>query len=289
MTPTSTLVDISKLIRKYIITSTTKAGSGHPSSSLSAVELMTVLFFGGYLRADLNNPNDKNNDSLIFSKGHAAPLFYSLYTAAGVILEEELMTLREFGSRLEGHPTLKFEHTIAPTGSLGLGIGVGCGVALYNKMNKIKSKVYVLLGDSEMAEGSVYESMAFASYNQLSNLIGIIDVNRLGQRGETMEGHNLNIFQEKCHSFGFETYVIDGHNIEEIKQTYESILDSNNYKPKMIIAKTLKGKGVKLLEDKDNWHGKAIPENELNTALNDIGQMPTAEFVEFVKTLAPKI
>lgn len=288
MPTSSEFEDISKLIRKYILKSTTAAGSGHPSSSLSAVELVTVLFFGGFFKADLKDPNNKKNDRLIFSKGHAAPLFYSLFTACGIIEEAELLTLREFGSRLEGHPTLQFEQTVAPTGSLGMGLGIGAGVALYNKMKKIDAKVFVLMGDSEMAEGSVYEAMEFAAYNRLSNLVGIIDVNRLGQRGETMEGHNTEIFEAKAKAFGFETYVIDGHNLDEILSAYNAISDEQNHKPKLIIAKTLKGKGVSLIENKENWHGKALSDQQLQDALDEIGEISDPNFIKKIKNLGPK-
>jgi transketolase len=186
------LQELTTLIKYYILLSTTEAGSGHPTSSLSAVELMTVLFFDGILRSDLDNPENPLNDKVIFSKGHASPLFYALYAAADKVTEDELKTLRQFGSRLEGHPTLEFPYTLAPTGSLGQGLSVGVGTAINAKyIDKTNYKTYVLLGDSEIAEGSVWESLQSAHHYKLNNLIGILDVNRLGQSTETITSKQL--------------------------------------------------------------------------------------------------
>ncbi len=165
------LQKLAKLVRYLCLTSTTTAGSGHATSSLSAADLMTVLMFGGFFKADLKNPSYPNNDRLIFSKGHASPLFYSLYAAAGAIPLEEMNTLRKFGSRLEGHPTLNFPYTEAATGSLGQGLSIGLGMALNAKLDKLPYRTYVLLGDSEMAEGSVWEALELASHYKLNNLV----------------------------------------------------------------------------------------------------------------------
>src|SRR5258708_472654 len=206
------LEKLSKLIRYLCVISTSEAGSGHPTSSLSAVDLMTILFFKGFFRYDIANPQNPNNDRLIFSKGHASPLFYSLWAVAGGMEVSELMLLRKFGSRLEGHPTLEFPYTEVPTGSLGQGLSVGVGMALHAKyLAHLSFKTFVLLGDSEMAEGSVWEAIQVASYYKLNNLIGIIDVNRLGQRGETMYGYDIEAYQLRVSSFGWDTYVVDGH------------------------------------------------------------------------------
>ncbi len=417
-----------RLIRYDILTSTTAAGSGHPTSSLSAVELMTTLFFGGFLRYDLENPENAANDRTIISKGHASPLLYSLYHAAGAISYDELMTLRKFGSRLEGHPTPRFKYIDVATGSLGQGLSVGIGMALgmrlsarrffinpmlkksyVNKKNdyqkqsiknsnfninigpvyhldlsskktannidtipkdrlevnnrnllgasannvlgKIKTdpnqpadkfvnnpdntlnqdfkenlikdnfnthlpKVWVLLGDSEMAEGQVWEAMQIASYYKLNNLIAIVDVNRLGQRGETMLGWDLQTYAKRAEAFGWETIVVDnGHDLEKIYNAFNqinqkrsaairenqipetsdiadksdlsglsdvsdirsipihrSLLNSSD-KPTMILAKTIKGKGVSFLEDKNGWHGKAVPKEQLQEALKELGEV----------------
>jgi transketolase len=267
------LARLAKLIRYFILTSTTKAGSGHPTSSLSATDLMTVLLFGGFFRFDLDNPNYHNNDRLIFSKGHASPLFYALYAAAGKVTEKELLTLRKFGSRFEGHPTMAFPYTEAATGSLGQGLSIGVGMALNAKyIDKLPYRTYVLLGDSEMAEGSVWEAIQIAAHYKLDNLIAILDVNRLGQRGETMYGHNLEAYQKRIESFGWKTFTVDGHSIPKIINTYEKALQIKK-KPTMIIAKTVKGKGVRFLEDKNGWHGKALSSQDLKEALKNLGKI----------------
>jgi len=264
---------ISKLIRYFILISTTKAGSGHPSSSLSAVELMSTLFFGGFFKFKINDIKYINNDRLIFSKGHASPLMYSLWAAAGAVSEEELLTLRKFESRLEGHPTPDFPYAEAATGSLGQGLSIGLGMALNAKyIDKLPYYTYVLLGDSEMTEGSQWEAIQIAAYYKLDNLIGIIDVNRLGQRGETIYGWDIKAYEKRISSFGWETITVDGHNIKEIADAYEYALSING-RPTMIIAKTIKGKGVSLLEDKDGWHGKAISEEQMDTALKELGDI----------------
>lgn len=266
-----TLQKLAKLVRYYILVSTTEAGSGHPTSSMSATDLMVSLMFGGFFKADLNNPNFENNDRLIFSKGHASPLFYSLYAAAGKVSEEELKTLRKFGSRLEGHPTMEFPYTEAATGSLGQGLSIGVGMALNAKLEKLDYKTFVLMGDSEVAEGSVWEAMEIATHYKLDNLIGIVDVNRLGQRGETLLGHDLKTYQSRFEAFGGKVWVIDGHDLEEIVKTFKEVLGDKSNSPKIIVAKTLKGKGVSFLEDKDGWHGKALPADKLEEALKELG------------------
>lgn len=267
------LPQISKLLRYYCLVSTSAAGSGHLTSSLSSVELMSALYFGGFLKYDLENPNFLNNDRIIFSKGHASPLFYALYAAAGKLTEVELKTLRQIDSPLEGHPSVSFPYTEVATGSLGQGLSVGVGMALNAKyLDKLPYKTYVLLGDSEMAEGQVWEAMQLAAYYKLDNLIGIIDVNRLGQRGETIHGHDVNEYAYKARAFGWETIVVDGHSLAEITKAYqkaEQVKDA----PIMIIAKTIKGKGVSFLEDQDNWHGKSLDQDKLQQALVELGDI----------------
>jgi transketolase len=264
---------ISKLIRYYILISTTKAGSGHPSSSLSAVELMATLLFGGFFRFKIGDIDYINNDRLIFSKGHASPLLYSLWAAAGAVSEEEMLTLRDFTSRLEGHPTPNFEYSEAATGSLGQGLSIGLGMALNAKyIDKLPYKTFVLLGDGEISEGSQWEAMQLAFHYKLDNLIGIIDVNRLGQSKETMYGSNIKDYKERIASFGWETFTVEGHNIEEIADAYESALEIKG-KPSMLIARTVKGKGVRMLEDKDGWHGKSISKEQMDEALKELGEI----------------
>lgn len=264
--------EVAKLVRYYILASTTKAGSGHPTTCLSSVELVVSLLFGGFFRFDADNPCNPNNDRLIFSKGHAAPLLYSLWTVAGKLTEDELLTLRKFGSALEGHPVRAFPYSEAATGSLGQGLSIGLGMAINGKyIDRLPYRVFVLLGDSEMAEGSVWEAIQLAAYYRVENLIGIIDVNRLGQRGETMYGWDLDAYSKRISAFGWKTICIDGHNFDEIFKAYEEALKSNS--PAMIIAKTIKGKGVSFLEDKDGRHGVALTEAEFKEAMKEIGEV----------------
>ncbi len=274
------LKELAKLVRYYSLVSTTAAGSGHPTSSLSSCDIMTAIFFEMY-KFELENPENPNNDRLIFSKGHASPLFYALYAAAGVISEEELKRLRKIDSPLEGHPTPYFKYTEAATGSLGQGLSVGVGEALALQAQFPISKsqfpntprVFVLLGDGEMAEGSVWEAIELAYYYKLNNLIAILDVNRLGQSQETMLGHNVKTYENRVKAFGWEVKVIDGHNWGEIIGVIREIGQIGEKKPTMIIAKTIKGKGVSFVENKDGWHGKAIPFEMLDKALAELGEV----------------
>ncbi len=267
------LKKLASLIRYYILTMTTEAGSGHPSSSLSATELMTGLLFGGTFRFDLDHPKCPNNDRLIFSKGHASPLFYALWAAAGEVSEKELSTYRKFGSPFEGHPTVAFPYAEAATGSLGQGLSIGLGMALNAKyLDKLPYRTYVLLGDSEMAEGSQWESIQIAAHYRLNNLIGILDVNRLGQRGETMFGWDLGAYEKRISSFGWKTIVLDGHSFSEILAAYDEALRSTD-QPVMLIGKTIKGKGVSFIENKNGWHGKALSREECDRALKELGKI----------------
>jgi transketolase len=270
---TEQLKKLAKLVRYYILTSTTRAGSGHPSSSLSATDLMTGLIFGGVFRFDASDPHHPNNDRIIFSKGHASPLFYAMWAAAGQVSFDELMTMRKFGSRLEGHPTIAFPFAEASTGSLGQGLSIGLGMALNAKyLDGLHYRTYVLLGDSEMAEGSQWEAIQVAAHYKLNNLVGIIDVNRLGQRGETMYGHDLKAYEQRIAPFGWETIIIDGHDFDEILHAFDKASTSVE-KPVMIIARTIKGKGVSFIEDKNGWHGKTLDREQLVQALTELGDV----------------
>ncbi len=267
------LTELAKLVRYYILTATTAAGSGHPSSSLSAVELLIGLMFGGTFRFDVAHPDNPNNDRLIFSKGHASPLFYALWAAAGAVREQELMTMRKFGSPLEGHPAMGFPYVEAATGSLGQGLSIGLGMAMNAKyLDRLPYQTYVLLGDSEMAEGSVWEAMQVAAKYRLNNLTGIIDVNRLGQRGETMYGHDLAAYEQRVAAFGWGTLVVDGHALPEVLEAFAKARTPSD-KPTMIIARTIKGKGVSFIEDKNGWHGKVLKKEECARALLEIGDI----------------
>ena len=267
-----------KLLRKLSLESTTNAGSGHPTSCLSAADVMAVLF-DSYFSYDLSNPLLLSNDRLIFSKGHAAPLFYALYAVAGAFPLDELKTLRQFTSRLEGHPTPQFLYTDAATGSLGQGLSVGAGMAYFAKQQGIKNHVYVLLGDGELAEGQIWEAANFASYYKLHNLVAIADINRLAQSQETMLGHDMETYEKRFNAFGFETIVVDGHNFEEIEQAFEKIQNSKVNKPFALLAKTFKGKGITSVENLDDKHGKALSQEDLEKALSELG--PVDESVQF--------
>jgi transketolase len=265
------LEKIATLMRYWSLKMTTQAGSGHPTSALSAVELMVGLLFGGIFRFDPAHPEHPNNDRIVFSKGHATPLFYSMWAAAGQVSEDELMTYRHFGSPLEGHPTVSFKFCEAATGSLGQGLSIGAGIALNGKyLDKLPYTTYVLLGDSEMAEGSQWEALQLAAYYKLDNLVGILDVNRLGQRGETMYGWDLGAYEQRISSFGWETILINGHSLDEVISAYQRAMTVAD-QPVMIIAKTVKGKGVSLLENQNGWHGKTLDEDQLATALKELG------------------
>ncbi|GHO73166.1 transketolase [Ktedonobacter sp. SOSP1-85] len=261
--------NLAQQLRVDSIRCTTTAGSGHPTSSMSAADLMAVLMIS-YLRYDFDNPKHPNNDHLIFSKGHAAPLLYSMYKAAGAIDDAELMTLRKFGSRLEGHPTPALPYVDVATGSLGQGLPIGVGVAMAGKyLDKLPYHVWVVLGDSEMAEGSIWEACDKAGFYKTDHLIAILDCNRLGQRGETELGWNTAAYAARAQAFGWHTIEIDGHDYEQINQAYAEALQTEG-KPTMIIAKTKKGKGVSFLENKDGWHGKPVPKDKEDEALQEL-------------------
>jgi len=269
---TSTLTKLATRVRYDILHMTTEAGSGHPTSSLSATDLLTGLFFGGTFRFDLDHPQNPCNDRIIFSKGHASPLFYALYAAAGVLSQEELLTYRRMGSPLEGHPTPRFAYAEAATGSLGQGLGIGIGIAMNGRfVDKLPYNTYVLMGDSEVAEGSVWEAAELASHYQLDNLVGILDVNRLGQRGETMLGWDLDTYEARFAAFGWHTIVLeDGHDIDAVQAAYGEI-DHACGRPTVLIARTIKGKGVSFLENQDGWHGKTLKREEFDRAVLELG------------------
>lgn len=270
-----TLEQKAKLVRKWSMISTTEAGSGHPTSCMSAADLMTVLFDKHYTY-DLKNPHNIYNDRLIFSKGHAAPLFYTLYALAGAFPIGELKTLRKINSRLEGHPTPEFAYTEAATGSLGQGLSVGAGLAIgMQREEKLttKPKVYVLLGDGELAEGQVWEAANFAGYYKLDNLIAIADINRLGQSQQTMFGHNTEEYAARFRAFGWEAVVINGHDMKQVEEAFTKAVNNSSGKPFVIVAQTDKGHGVSFLQDHDSWHGKPLPKDKLEEALKELGEV----------------
>jgi transketolase len=263
---------LAQQLRVDSIRSSSGAGSGHPTSSMSAADLLAVLM-SKYLRYDFDDPENPNNDHLIFSKGHASPLLYSVYKAAGAISDEELLTFREFHSRLQGHPTPQIPWVDVATGSLGQGLPIGVGVALAGKyLDKLPYHVWVLCGDSEMAEGSMWEAFQHAAYYKLDNLTAILDMNRLGQTRETMDGWHGDHYAARAEAFGWHAIQIDGHDPEEIDRAYAEALDHAD-QPTLIIAKTKKGRGVSFLEDVDGMHGKPVPEDEVQAALDELGDV----------------
>jgi transketolase len=267
---------LARQLRADSIRCSTAAGSGHPTSSLSAADLMAVLLAGHY-RYDFNRPDLLANDHLIFSKGHASPLVYAMFRAAGAIDDAELMTFRKFGSRLEGHPTPILPWVDVATGSLGQGLPIGVGVALAGKrLLKAPYHVWVLVGDSESAEGSIWEGFDLASHEALENVTAILDVNRLGQRGPTELEWNTAAYAERVKAFGWDAVVIDGHDLAQIDDALR--LARGASRPTAIIARTVKGKGVSFLEDKLGWHGKTLDAEQAKQALAEIGAEPSRVF-----------
>ena len=251
--------ELGQQLRVDAVRASAKAGSGHPTSSMSAADLAAVLL-AEHFRYDFDEPKSPANDRLVFSKGHASPLVYGLFRAAGAISDDELMTYREFGSRLEGHPTPALPWVDVATGSLGQGLPIGVGMALAGKrLDRMPMRVWVICGDSEMAEGSMWEAIEHAAFYELDNLTAIIDVNRLGQRGETMHGWDLAYYSGRLRSCGWNAIEIDGHDVEQIDAAYREAAASSG-KPTAIVAKTLKGKGYSKVEDQGGWHGKAVAE-----------------------------
>ncbi|MDP8970308.1 MAG: transketolase [Actinomycetota bacterium] len=260
--------ELGQQLRVDSVRASAAADSGHPTSSLSAADLLAVLV-SKYLRYDFADPDNPNNDRLIFSKGHASPLMYAIFKAVGVISDEELLTYRTAGSDLEGHPTPALPWVDVATGSLGQGLPIGVGVALAAKrLDRLPYRVWVLCGDSETAEGSMWEAFEHAGLAKLDNLIAIIDVNRLGQRGETMHGWDLDAYVTRYQAFGWNTIAIDGHDIEAIDRAFAEAVETEG-RPTVIIARTVKGKGVKWVEDAADAHGKSIPQSE--DAVEELG------------------
>jgi transketolase len=264
------LADLGKQLRVDSIRSSTAAGSGHPTSSMSAADLIAVLMTR-HLEYDWKNPKEPNNDHLIFSKGHASPLVYAMFKAAGAISDEELLTFRKFGSRLQGHPTPVLPWVDVATGSLGQGLPIAVGVALAGKyLDKLPYHVWVLCGDSELAEGSIWEGLDKAGHYGLSNFTAMFDINRLGQRGETEFGWDTDVYKRRVEAFGARALVIDGHDLGQIDGALAEARSASG-KPTVVIARTIKGKGFSEIENKDGWHGKALPEDMAERAIKELG------------------
>ena len=264
--------ELAQQLRVDSVRSSTSAGSGHPTSSMSAADLLAVLV-GRHLRYDWDEPASPANDHLIFSKGHASPLLYSVFKAVGVVSDDELMTgYRRFGSRLEGHPTPVLPWVDVATGSLGQGLPDAVGVALAGKyLDESPFRVWVLCGDSEMAEGSIWEALDKASHYKLSNLIAVVDVNRLGQRGPTELSWDLEAYSRRASSFGARVFMVDGHDVAEIDRAMAQASQITGDRPTVILARTIKGRGFSEVEDREGWHGKPFPPEMAERAIIELG------------------
>jgi len=264
------LHDLAGQLRVDSIRASTAAGSGHPTSSMSAADLMAVLL-ARHFRYDWERPDDPANDHLIFSKGHASPLLYSMFKAAGVVSDEELISgYRRFGSPLQGHPTPRLPWVDVATGSLGQGLPDGVGVALAGRyLDELPYRVWVLCGDSEMAEGSMWEAFDKAAYYRLANLTAIVDVNRLGQRGPTELGWDLDGYARRIEGFGCRAIPIDGHDLGEIETAFAQMADAD--RPTVILARTRKGRGFSEIEDREGWHGRPLPAEMAERAVVELG------------------
>ncbi|MFP4082225.1 MAG: transketolase [Candidatus Aminicenantes bacterium] len=279
------LAEIAKRLRIHSLKMTTKAGSGHPTTCLSMADLVACLFFDE-MRYNPGDPQDWANDEFVLSKGHAAPILWAALAEAGIISERRLMSLREVNSVLEGHPTPRMKWVKAATGSLGQGLSVGVGMALAMKLAKSRARVFVMMGDGECAEGAVWEAANSASFFGLDNLYAVVDVNRLGQSEATMHGHDLKAYQKKFQAFGWEVFKINGHRIDQILAAFKKAKQSSN--PKAILARTIKGKGVSFLENKNGWHGKPLKEDAVRKALQEIGPMPEVNSKKYIRKAASR-
>ncbi|HTW23751.1 MAG TPA: transketolase [Candidatus Baltobacteraceae bacterium] len=269
----ATIDDIKEKARRLSILSmmsTTAAGSGHPTSCLSAAEMMAGIFFYA-MKIDPKNPNSNDGDRFVMSKGHAAPILYAALAETGVFPESRVMTLREFSSEIEGHPTPRIPGVDAATGSLGQGLSVGAGLAIGARMDKSPTRVYVMLGDGEMAEGQVWEAAEFAGHYQLDNLTVFADVNALGQSEPTMYQHDMETYRKKFEAEGFAAEVIDGHDVAAVLAALDRAKATKG-KPQAILARTIKGHGISFAAGKEHWHGKAFSKDELAIALKEIGE-----------------
>ena len=262
-------------LRIHSIRATTTAGSGHPSSCCSAADIVATLFFS-VMRFDPHNPPNPDNDRFVLSKGHAAPLLYAAWAEAGLFDPKHLLELRTLESDLEGHPTPRLSFVDMATGSLGQGLSVGVGIALNNKyLDKSSARTYVVLGDGESVEGSVWEAADIARHFQLDNLCGIVDINRLGQSDPTMLEHNLTAYQARWEGFGWHAICVDGHNHAELLKAFAEAAQTSG-KPAMILAKTFKGKGIPFAEDHPAWHGKPLNPEQAEEAINELSQTLTS-------------
>ncbi len=271
---------IAKKLRIHSLKMTSRAGSGHPTTCMSMAEIAACLFFNE-MQYNIKDPYDWGNDEFVLSKGHAAPILWAAYAEAGIIPVSSLMNLRKITSVLEGHPTPRMKWVKAATGSLGQGLSVGVGMAAAQKLAGSSRRTYVVMGDGEMAEGSVWEAANTAVDLGLDNLTAVADINRLAQSEATMHGHDLRAYERKFKAFGWDVFKVDGHKVGEIREALKRARESSG--PAVILARTLKGKGVSFLEDQDGWHGKPLNEEALAKALEELGEMPDIDASRYVK------
>jgi transketolase len=259
-------------LRMESVRSTSVAGSGHPSSCCSAADIVAALFFS-VMRYDPKNPKAPNSDRFVLSKGHAAPLLYAAWAEAGLFPKEELLKLRALSSDLEGHPTPRLPFVDMATGSLGQGLPVGVGIALNAKyVDTLDYRTYVLMGDGESVEGSVWEAVELARQYKLDNLCAVVDVNRLGQSDPTMLQHDMEAYRARWSAFGWHALIVDGHDMAALVAAFEEA-SRTKQKPTVLLAKTFKGKGISFIEDHPNWHGKPIPQGaEMEKALDELSK-----------------
>ena len=285
MTDAARRRELGQQLRVDSVRMSAAAKSGHPTSSMSAADLMAVLL-DGYLRYDFDDPKSPANDRLVFSKGHASVLLYAIYRAAGVVSDEDILRYRKHDSMLEGHPTPRIPWVDVATGSLGQGLPIGVGMAIAGKyLEQLDTRVWVLCGDSELAEGSMWEAFEHAAHYGLDNLTAILDVNRLGQRGETMVGWDLDVDAARLRAFGWHAIEIDGHDVEAIDRAYAEAVATTG-KPAAVIARTIKGKGVKAVENKNGFHGKALDDPE--AAIAELGGIRNLTVEVAKPTAAPR-
>jgi transketolase len=264
-----TLARMAQKLRRISLETTAEAGSGHPSTCMSAAEIVAVLFFEE-MRFDPRDPSGRDADVFVLSKGHAAPLLWGALHEAGAIADDP-MTLRLLSSDLEGHPTPRCPWVRVATGSLGQGLSAAVGMAWARRLDATPARVFVLLGDGESAEGSVWEAAQFAAHEKLGNICAIVDVNRLGQSGPTMYGHDTAVYESRFRAFGWETAVVDGHDVAALRGAFARARQTPR-QPFAVIARTFKGKGVSFMEDKEGWHGKPVKKGEeLQRALAELG------------------
>jgi transketolase len=290
------LQNVATHLRIDSVRSTSAAGSGHPSSCCSAADIVTALFFS-IMRYDPKNPKAPNSDRFVLSKGHAAPLLYAAWAEAGLFPKEDLLKLRTLSSDLEGHPTPRLPFVDMATGSLGQGLPVGVGIALNAKyVDKVDYRTYVLMGDGESVEGSVWEAVEVACHQRLDNLAAIVDVNRLGQSDPTMLQHDMEGYRSRWTGFGWHALIVDGHDLSAVIAAFQEASRTKN-RPTVLLAKTFKGRGVSFMEDHLNWHGKPIPQgadmqkaiDELTHQLKPNGTAPTIARPSSVPTTTPAI